>query len=152
MEFPVLVRPSYVLSGSSMAIAYNEAELDSILQRANKISERYPLVISKYLTDAIEAEIDGATDGRKVIGGVLEHVEEAGVHSGDATISIPNRKLTHDLSLKMKKYAVSIVNELNVKGPFNLQMVVKDNVPYVIEMNMRQADPCHSRVRLRVST
>ncbi|BBG26815.1 carbamoyl-phosphate synthase (glutamine-hydrolyzing) large subunit [Sulfuracidifex tepidarius] len=137
VEFPVLVRPSYVLSGSSMAIAYNEAELDSILQRANKISERYPLVISKYLTDAIEAEIDGATDGRKVIGGVLEHVEEAGVHSGDATISIPNRKLTHDLSLKMKKYAVSIVNELNVKGPFNLQMVVKDNVPYVIEMNMR---------------
>ncbi|MCY0849899.1 carbamoyl-phosphate synthase (glutamine-hydrolyzing) large subunit [Sulfuracidifex metallicus] len=135
--FPVLVRPSYVLSGSSMAVAYNNVELSSILSRASKISEKYPVVISKYLTDAVEAEIDGATDGKKVIGAVLEHVEEAGVHSGDATISIPNRKLTHDLVLRMKKYAVSIVNELGVKGPFNLQMVIKDNTPYVIEMNMR---------------
>ncbi|MUN28186.1 carbamoyl-phosphate synthase (glutamine-hydrolyzing) large subunit [Sulfuracidifex metallicus] len=135
--FPVLVRPSYVLSGSSMAVAYNNVELNSILSRASKISEKYPVVISKYLTDAVEAEIDGATDGKKVIGAVLEHVEEAGVHSGDATISIPNRKLTHDLVLRMKKYAVSIVNELGVKGPFNLQMVIKDNTPYVIEMNMR---------------
>ncbi len=135
--FPVLVRPSYVLSGSSMAIAYSDTELDGIIRRASVVSEKYPLVISKYLTDAIEAEIDGATDGKKIIGGVLEHVEEAGVHSGDATISIPNRKLTHDVVMRMKKYAVSIVNELNVKGPFNLQMVVKDNVPYVIEMNMR---------------
>jgi carbamoyl-phosphate synthase large subunit len=135
--FPVLVRPSYVLSGSSMAVAYNNVELSSILSRASKISEKYPVVISKYLADAVEAEIDGATDGKKVIGAVLEHVEEAGVHSGDATISIPNRKLTHDLVLRMKKYAVSIVNELGVKGPFNLQMVIKDNTPYVIEMNMR---------------
>ncbi|MEM4130671.1 MAG: ATP-grasp domain-containing protein, partial [Metallosphaera sp.] len=133
--FPVLVRPSYVLSGSSMAIVRNEQELDSIIQKA-KLSTKYPVVISKFLEDSYEAEVDGVSDGKGVFGVIIEHVEEAGVHSGDSTMSIPTREITH-VSQDLKNIALSLAREINVKGPFNLQFVIKDNVPYVIEMNLR---------------
>lgn len=133
--FPVLVRPSYVLSGSSMAIVRNEQELDSIIQKA-KLSTKYPVVISKFLEDSYEAEVDGVSDGKGVLGVIIEHVEEAGVHSGDSTMSIPTREITH-VSQDLKNIALSLAREINVKGPFNLQFVIKDNVPYVIEMNLR---------------
>ncbi|MEM0072550.1 MAG: carbamoyl-phosphate synthase (glutamine-hydrolyzing) large subunit [Metallosphaera sp.] len=133
--FPVLVRPSYVLSGSSMAIVRNEQELDSIIQKA-KLSTKYPVVISKFLEDSYEAEVDGVSDGKGVFGVIIEHVEEAGVHSGDSTMSIPTREITH-VSQDLKDIALSLAREINVKGPFNLQFVIKDNVPYVIEMNLR---------------
>lgn len=135
--FPVLVRPSYVLSGSSMKIAYTEEELYEYIRRATEISPKYPIVLSKYIEDAIEAEIDGVSDGKKVLGVTLEHIEEAGVHSGDATMSIPNRKLTNNELSKMRNYVVSLASELNIRGPFNVQFVIKDGIPYIIELNLR---------------
>ncbi len=135
--FPVLVRPSYVLSGSSMKIAYNEDELYEYIRKATEISPKHPVVISKYIEDAIEAEIDAASDGKKVLGILMEHVEEAGVHSGDATISIPYRKLLSQSISMMREYIIRLANEINVKGPFNTQFVVKNNVPYIIELNLR---------------
>jgi len=135
--FPVLVRPSYVLSGSSMKIAYTEEELYEYIKRATEISPKYPIVVSKYIEDAIEAEIDGVSDGKKVLGVTLEHIEEAGVHSGDATMSIPYRKLTNNELIKMRNYVVSLASELNIRGPFNVQFVVKNGTPYIIELNLR---------------
>jgi len=135
--FPVLVRPSYVLSGSSMKIAYTEEELYEYVKRATEISPKYPIVVSKYIEDAIEAEIDGVSDGKKVLGVTLEHIEEAGVHSGDATMSIPYRKLTNNELIKMRNYVVSLASELNIRGPFNVQFVVKNGTPYIIELNLR---------------
>ncbi|AHC51835.1 carbamoyl phosphate synthase large subunit [Sulfolobus acidocaldarius SUSAZ] len=135
--YPVLVRPSYVLSGSAMRIVYNDTELVSYIKKATEISSEHPVVVSKYIDNAIEAEIDGASDGRGVYGVVLEHVEEAGVHSGDATISIPFKKLSPETVHKMKESIHSISRELNIKGPFNVQFVVKNGTPYIIEMNLR---------------
>lgn len=135
--FPVLIRPSYVLSGASMKIAYDTEELLSYVKTATEISPEHPVVISKYIDDAIESEIDAVGDGKKTLGVVLEHIEEAGVHSGDATMSIPHRKLSTESITKMKEYAVELVNELDIKGPYNVQFVVKNNVPYVIELNLR---------------
>lgn len=134
--FPLLIRPSYVLSGSSMRIVYNEQELFNFINNL-KISTKYPVVISKYLDNAIEAEIDAASDGKGVIGVVIEHVEEAGVHSGDATMSIPTRKLGEGVVKQMKEYALQIAREIEIKGLFNLQFVIKDNTPYIIELNLR---------------
>ncbi|QXJ29877.1 carbamoyl-phosphate synthase (glutamine-hydrolyzing) large subunit [Saccharolobus shibatae] len=135
--FPVLVRPSYVLSGSSMKIAYSEEELYEYVRRATEISPKYPVVISKYIENAIEAEVDGVSDGNRVLGITLEHVEEAGVHSGDATMSIPFRKLSENSVNKMRENVLSLARELNIKGPFNVQFVVKDNTPHIIELNLR---------------
>ncbi|MBW9141274.1 MAG: carbamoyl-phosphate synthase (glutamine-hydrolyzing) large subunit [Candidatus Aramenus sp.] len=134
--YPVIIRPSYVLSGSAMAIAYNESELVEFLGKA-KVSTKYPVVVSKFLDNAIEAEIDAVSDGKGAIGTVLEHVEEAGVHSGDATMSIPYRQLRDDVVREMKEFALRLAREIGIKGPFNLQFVVKDNYPYIIELNLR---------------
>lgn len=135
--FPVLVRPSYVLSGSSMKIAYNEDELYEYIRKATEISPKHPVVISRYIEDAIEAEIDAASDGKKVLGILMEHVEEAGVHSGDATMSIPHRKLSDQSVAMMREYVIRLANEINIKGPFNTQFVVKNNIPHIIELNLR---------------
>jgi len=135
--FPVIIRPSYVLGGSAMFIAWNERELWEYLSKATEVSREHPVVLSKFLENAIEAEIDAASDGKGVIGVVIEHVEEAGVHSGDATMSIPVRLLNRDVVNKMKEYVLGIARELNIKGPFNTQFVVKDNTPYIIELNLR---------------
>ncbi|BCU71407.1 carbamoyl-phosphate synthase (glutamine-hydrolyzing) large subunit [Stygiolobus caldivivus] len=135
--YPVLVRPSYVLSGSAMKIVHDDNELLVYLRRAAEISPEHPAVISKYIENAIEAEIDGASDGKGVYGIVMEHIEEAGVHSGDATISIPYRKLSENAVDKMKNEVYAIMRELEIKGPFNVQFVVKDGEPYIIELNLR---------------
>jgi len=137
LGYPVLVRPSYVLSGSAMAVAWNEEELLSYLKRATSVSPNRPVVISKFLVDAIEAEIDAISDGKGVLGVTLEHIEEAGIHSGDATMSVPYRLLSDNTVNLMRKYALSLANELEIKGPFNLQFVVKDGEPQVIELNLR---------------
>jgi carbamoyl-phosphate synthase large subunit len=135
--FPVLVRPSYVLSGSAMDVVYSYDELWNYIRRATDVSPQHPVVISKFIEDAIEAEVDAATDGKGAIGAVLEHVEEAGVHSGDATMSIPHRLLSEATVKEMKGIALTLARELSIKGPFNIQFVVKDGVPYVIELNLR---------------
>jgi carbamoyl-phosphate synthase large subunit len=135
--YPVLVRPSYVLSGSAMKIVYDDNELMVYLRKATELSSEHPVVVSKYIENAIEAEIDGASDGKAVYGIVMEHVEEAGVHSGDATMSIPYRKLSEITVKKMKNSVYAIMRELEIKGPFNVQFVVKDGEPYIIELNLR---------------
>ena len=135
--YPVLIRPSYVLSGSSMQIVHNDNELLAYLKKATEVSPEHPVVVSKYIENAIEAEIDAAADGKGVYGIVMEHVEEAGVHSGDATMSIPYRQLSQSTVEKMKEYVHAIVRELEIKGPFNVQFVVKDGTPYIIELNLR---------------
>ncbi|PMP90695.1 MAG: carbamoyl phosphate synthase large subunit, partial [Caldisphaera sp.] len=137
--YPVLIRPSYVLSGASMKIAYNSNELLKYISSATKISPRYPVIISKYFEDAIEAEIDAVSDSKGVVGVLNEHIEEAGIHSGDSTMVIPHRKLNDDISNEMGKISLVLSKELNIRGPFNLQFVIKDSVPYIIELNLRQS-------------
>jgi len=136
VDFPVLVRPSYVLSGSSMRIARSWSSLKRYISGAHAISPEHPVVVSKFMSDAVEAELDCAGDGENVIGITLQHVEEAGVHSGDATIFTPYRNSTASQE-RMKEIALRLTSELDIKGPFNLQFIVKDDKPYVIELNLR---------------
>ena len=135
--YPVIVRPSYVLSGSAMAIAYNEEELINYITRATKVSPEYPVVVSKFIDNAIEAEIDAVSDGKHVIGIFNEHIEPAGVHSGDATMVIPTFRLSKNILNEMKEIAIEIAKELEIKGPFNIQYLIKNNDVYVIELNLR---------------
>ena len=136
VDFPVLVRPSYVLSGSSMRIARSWSSLKRYISGAHAISPEHPVVVSKFMSNAVEAELDCAGDGENVIGITLQHVEEAGVHSGDATIFTPYRNSTASQE-RMKEIALRLTSELDIKGPFNLQFIVKDDKPYVIELNLR---------------
>ncbi len=136
--YPVIVRPSYVLSGAAMKIAHNESELIEYLGNAAKISIEHPAVVSKFIENALEVEVDAVSDGKQVVGVLLEHIEEAGVHSGDSTMVTPAaRKLEPFAALKVKEIAVTLAKELNVKGPFNIQFIVKNGEPYVIELNLR---------------
>ena len=136
--YPVIVRPSYVLSGSAMRVAYNETSLENFLNLAAKVSPDHPVVISKFINRAKEAEVDGVSDGETVfIGAIMEHVENAGVHSGDATMTIPPQALKPEVQKKIEDATNSIVKALNIHGPFNIQYLVKDDVVNVIECNLR---------------
>ncbi len=136
--YPVIVRPSYVLSGAAMAIAYTKEELVKYLTTATKVSPEHPVVVSKFVDGAIEAEIDAVSDGGKhVIGIFNEHVEPAGVHSGDAMMVIPTFRLNKNVLDKMREIAVTIAKELEIRGPFNIQYLIKDGEVYVIELNLR---------------
>ncbi|MGC8696058.1 MAG: carbamoyl-phosphate synthase (glutamine-hydrolyzing) large subunit [Conexivisphaera sp.] len=136
--YPVIVRPSYVLSGSSMFLARNGKELEDLMRRILAVSRR-PVVISKFLDGAIEAEADCASDGRDVLMLPMEHVEGAGVHSGDATMSIPTRRLTTGELLAMADAAAMLARELHIAGPFNVQFIVKDGKVHVLELNLRSS-------------
>jgi carbamoyl-phosphate synthase large subunit len=136
--YPVIVRPSYVLSGSAMRVAYNETMLENFLKLAAKVSRDQPVVISKFVDKAKEVEVDGVSDGETcVIGSIMEHVENAGVHSGDATMSIPPQTLSLDVQKKIEDCTQRIVSALKIKGPYNIQYLVKDGVVHVIECNLR---------------
>ncbi len=135
--YPVLVRPSYVLSGSAMRIAWSRRELLEYLERAVKVSPRYPVVVSKFVDGAVEFEIDAVGDGRSVVGVIIEHIEPAGVHSGDSTMVIPNRLVPSWAVSEACKIAVALNEVLNIKGPFNIQLLYKDGTVYVIELNLR---------------
>jgi carbamoyl-phosphate synthase large subunit len=136
--YPVIVRPSYVLSGSAMRVAYNETALENFLNLAAKVSRDHPVVISKFVDKAKEVEVDGVSDGETcVIGSIMEHVENAGVHSGDATMSIPPQTLSADVQKKIEDCTQRIVKALKIKGPYNIQYLVKDGVVHVIECNLR---------------
>jgi carbamoyl-phosphate synthase large subunit len=136
--YPVLVRPSYVLSGSAMRVAYTEEELGNYLKLATKVSHEHPVVISKFIEKAKEVEVDGVSDGENVlIGAVMEHVENAGVHSGDATMSVPSQTLPISVLTIIEDYTQKIVRALKITGPYNIQYLVKDGVTYVIECNLR---------------
>jgi carbamoyl-phosphate synthase large subunit len=136
--YPVIVRPSYVLSGSAMRVAYNETALENFLNVAAKVSRDHPVVISKFFEKAKEVEVDGVYDGEMcVIGSIMEHVENAGVHSGDATMSIPPHTLSFEIQKKIEDATQKIVKALGIKGPYNIQYLVKEGMVYVIECNLR---------------
>jgi len=136
--YPVLVRPSYVLSGSAMAIASNEKELLQYLHRVTEISKEHPSVISKYLENAKELEFDGvAQKGEIVCFAISEHVENAGVHSGDATLVLPPQRTYLETVRQIRTISEKIAMSLKINGPFNIQFIAKDNKVKVIECNLR---------------
>jgi carbamoyl-phosphate synthase large subunit len=138
MGYPVLIRPSYILSGSAMNVAYDETSLKQYLQEASLVSTEHPVVISKFILDAKELEVDGVADrGKIVIEAMAEHVENAGIHSGDATMVIPPQRLYLETIRKTKKITQHIVAALNITGPFNIQFIAKNNFIQVIECNLR---------------
>jgi carbamoyl-phosphate synthase large subunit len=138
LGYPVLVRPSYVLSGAAMKVAYDEMSLKQFLRRAVDISSDHPVVISKFIENAREIEIDGvAQKGKLVIYAITEHVENAGTHSGDATVVMPPQRTYLETIRRAKTITKAIIKELNITGPFNVQFIAKDNHLQVIECNVR---------------
>jgi len=136
--YPVLIRPSYVLSGSAMAVASNDDELVQYLTRAVRISPEYPTVISKFYENAKEIEIDGvAQQGKIVIYAISEHVENAGIHSGDATLVFPPQRMYLETIRRVRLISKKIAEALNINGPFNIQFIAKNNEVKVIECNLR---------------
>jgi carbamoyl-phosphate synthase large subunit len=136
--YPVLVRPSYVLSGAAMGVASNDAELRRFLARATHVSPRHPVVISKFLENARELEMDAvACDGALVASAVSEHVENAGVHSGDATLVLPPQRTYLETLRRIRRISARIAAALRIHGPFNIQFLAKGNEISVIECNLR---------------
>ena len=136
--YPVLVRPSYVLSGAAMNVCSNREELERFLQLAANVSKKHPVVVSRFLQHAKEVEMDAvARDGEIIAYAISEHVEYAGVHSGDATIQFPPQKLYVETARRIKKISKQIAKELHISGPFNIQFLAKDNDIKVIECNLR---------------
>ncbi len=136
--YPVLVRPSYVLSGAAMAVASNDKELSRYLEQAALVSPEHPTVISKYIENAKEIEFDAvAKDGEIVVYAISEHVENAGVHSGDATLVFPAQRTYLETIRQIRKASRRIAQKLGINGPFNIQFIAKDNRVRVIECNLR---------------
>ncbi len=136
--YPVLIRPSYVLSGAAMSIVLNDSELKLLLQKAAAISKEYPVVMSKFITDAREIEVDAVADnGNLFCYAISEHVENAGVHSGDATIVLPPQRTYLETMRRVKIVTKEIAQALKITGPFNIQFIAKDNIVKVIECNLR---------------
>lgn len=136
--FPVLVRPSYVLSGAAMNVCSNEEELERFLRLAANVSKKHPVVVSRFLEHAKEVEMDAvAQDGEIIAYAISEHIEFAGVHSGDATIQFPPQKLYVETARRIKKISKQIARELHISGPFNIQFLARENDIKVIECNLR---------------
>ncbi|HOW26742.1 MAG TPA: carbamoyl-phosphate synthase (glutamine-hydrolyzing) large subunit [Bacteroidales bacterium] len=136
--FPVIVRPSYVLSGAAMNIVSNKSELEHFLKMATEVSKQYPVVISRFIEDAKEIEMDAvARDGEIICYAISEHVEFAGVHSGDATMLFPPQKIYVETVRRIKRISRQIASSLSITGPFNIQFLAKDNEVLVIECNLR---------------
>jgi len=136
--YPVIVRPSYVLSGAAMKVVWSQNELKTYVKEAAIVSPDHPVVISKFMLDSLEVDVDGVCDGKNVIiGAVVEHIDSAGVHSGDAMMCIPPWRLNNKIIETITDYTNKIATSFNVKGPFNLQFLVKDNHVFVIELNIR---------------
>lgn len=138
VDFPVLVRPSYVLSGAAICVAVDEASLQRSIESAHELSSEFPIVVSEFLENAKEIEYDGvAQNGQIVVGLISEHVENAGVHSGDATVVFPSQRLYASTIRAVNAIARKIALEINLNGPFNLQLLAKSNEVKVIECNAR---------------
>ena len=138
VSFPCLIRPSYVLSGAAMNVAYNNDELIAFLKNAKTVSQEHPVVISKFIEDAKEIEVDAvAENGKVLIFTISEHIENAGVHSGDATLVLPAQDLNKNTIDRIRNIIFKIGANLNITGPFNLQLIAKDNNLKVIECNLR---------------
>ena len=137
--YPVIVRPSYVLSGAAMKVVWSPGELKKYVGQATSVSPDHPVVISKFMLGALEVDVDGVCDaaGNVVIGAVVEHIDSAGVHSGDAMMCIPPWRLSNSAVDTITDYTRRIAAAFRVRGPFNLQFLVLDGQPYVIELNIR---------------
>lgn len=136
--YPVLVRPSYVLSGAAMNVCHSDEELGRFLEMASEVSKEYPVVISQFMTETNEIEFDGVADKGEVVEyGISEHIEYAGVHSGDATMVFPAQQCSFGTIRQIKKIARAIAQELNISGPFNIQFLAKGRDVKVIECNLR---------------
>ena len=136
--FPVLVRPSYVLSGAAMKVVWSQEELKTYVKEATDVSPDHPVVISKFMLNSLEVDVDGISNGKQVIiGAIVEHIDSAGVHSGDAMMVIPPWRLSNKTIETINEYTKKIALTFNVKGPFNLQFLVHDDDVYVIELNIR---------------
>jgi carbamoyl-phosphate synthase large subunit len=138
VEYPVLVRPSYVLSGAAMKVVWSQTELKTYVKAAADVSPDHPVVISKFMLNSLEVDVDGVSNGKQVIiGAVVEHIDSAGVHSGDAMMCIPPWRLSNKIIETINEYTKKIALTFNVIGPFNLQYLVHDDHVYVIELNIR---------------
>ena len=136
--YPILVRPSYVLGGRAMEIVYDEEILQNFMQKAIEASPERPILIDKFLEDAIEVDVDAVADGQKcVIAGMMEHIEEAGIHSGDSAMVLPPHTLGEGIIKKIKENTRLLAKELKIKGLLNIQYAVRHNVVYVLEVNPR---------------
>jgi carbamoyl-phosphate synthase large subunit len=136
--YPVVVRPSFVLGGRAMEIVYDEKSLSDYMDKAQEASPERPILVDKFLEDAIEVDVDAIADGETcVIGGILEHIEEAGIHSGDSAMVLPAHTLGKDIIDVIKKNTYAMAKELNVKGLMNIQYAVKNNIVYILEVNPR---------------
>jgi carbamoyl-phosphate synthase large subunit len=136
--FPVLVRPSYVLSGAAMKVVWSQTQLKKYLEEATNVSPDYPVVITKFMVNSLEVEVDGVCDGKNVvIGAVIEHIESAGVHSGDSMMCIPPWRLSNKVIETITDYTTKIATAFSIKGPFNLQFLINSDQVYVIELNIR---------------
>ena len=138
--YPVLIRPSYVLSGAAMNLCYNQHELKHFIKKASDINKKHPVTISKFITNAREIEFDGVAEkGIIKVHAIANHIEHAGVHSGDATIVYPAERVRYHSGALMIEIAAKLIAALNITGPFNIQFMVKNNNVYVIEMNLRSS-------------
>jgi carbamoyl-phosphate synthase large subunit len=136
--YPVVVRPSYVLGGRAMEIVFDEESLKDYMDRAVKASPEHPVLIDKYLEDAIEIDVDAISDGKiTVVGGIMQHIEEAGIHSGDSACSLPPYSLPADIIEEIKRQTKALAQELNVIGLMNVQIAVKSRDIYILEVNPR---------------
>jgi len=140
LKYPLVVRPSYVLGGRAMEIVYDEQDLRHYFQNAVNVSNNAPVLLDRFLDDAIEVDIDAICDGERVfIGGIMEHIEQAGVHSGDSACSLPAYTLSHDVQNTMRRQVEKLAFELCVRGLMNVQFAVKNQEVYLIEVNPRAA-------------
>ena len=134
--FPIVVRPSYVLGGRAMQLVHNIKELELYLTEAVEVSNSKPILLDSYLTDAVEVDVDVVSDGENIeIGGILQHIEQAGIHSGDSACSLPPYSLSQKIQNELCEQSIKIGKELNVIGLMNIQFAVKDNEIYIIEVN-----------------
>jgi len=136
--YPILVRPSYVLGGRAMVIAYDESTLEGYMNAAVQVSRERPILIDKFLEDAYEVDVDALCDEEQVvIGGIMEHIEEAGIHSGDSSCVLPTYQLSEDLRETIRQYTVKLGRALNVVGLMNIQFAIREGKVYVLEVNPR---------------
>ncbi len=136
--YPVVVRPSYVLGGRAMRIVYNERDLASYMNAAIDVSPDRPILIDKFLKDAVEIDVDAISDGENtIIGGIMQHIEEAGIHSGDSACVLPPHSISKEMIETIKSATRAMATELKVKGLMNIQFAVKDNMLYILEVNPR---------------
>jgi carbamoyl-phosphate synthase large subunit len=138
LEYPVLVRPSYVLGGRAMQIVYDDGMLQEFMEKAIEVSPEHPVLIDKFLEDAAEVDVDAICDGKTcVICGVMEHVEQAGIHSGDSAMVLPPYSLKEKVINEIKQATKKLALSLNVVGLLNIQFAVKDDNVYILEVNPR---------------